>query len=493
MAYNLVTQPILQFFHDGVPLAGGQVFFYISGTTTKITLYQNNSGTTTPNPVILDADGITSNSGTQIPIFFTAGTAVKMVVTVAGAGDPPSSTLWTVDPYTGQSGTDLSAYFTATDANTLTFSSGKTLVIPSGATESIAGTLTATGTADFTSGTPKFVNIYDTNGNKMVVFAATASAGTWLTVANATAGTGTVTLGTANSSGAGTSSVPLKLKPQGAPTTASVILDTCALNLANAVTVASATTTDIGNTFSNSVTISGTTTITAFGATPNAIRFLTFSGILILTHNATTLILPNNGNNITTAAGDTCIAVSDSSGSNWRVFDYQRVNGRALVSTSPLLQHVSSSSAAVATGTTTIPLDDTIPQNSEGDQYFSVSITPAAATSRLVFQGRFNVTNSNANLWTTVAMFSSTNPTAANAIVANSANTMATATLGAELTLYHEFVISTQMPAYSSGAITFTFRIGANGAGTTTLNGTSGARLYGGVGFSWVAVTEYSS
>lgn len=78
--------------------------------------------------------------------------------------------------------------------------------------------------------------------------------------------------------------------------------------------------------------VTGTTTITDidFGTTKaGRAAKLVFDGALTLTHNATTLILPT-GANITTAAGDTCLVVSEG-GDNVRVTDYMRKDGTALV------------------------------------------------------------------------------------------------------------------------------------------------------------------
>lgn len=97
-------------------------------------------------------------------------------------------------------------------------------------------------------------------------------------------------------------------------------------------TVASATTTDIGAATSVNVAISGTTTITGLGtAAAGTYRQGRFTGVLTFTHNGTSLILPNNGSNITTAANDRFGAYSLGSG-NWLVLWYQRANGQALVS-----------------------------------------------------------------------------------------------------------------------------------------------------------------
>ncbi len=95
------------------------------------------------------------------------------------------------------------------------------------------------------------------------------------------------------------------------------------------VDVASATTTNVGAAASLKVNVTGTTTITSFGSTANTLRFVRFSGILTLTHNATSLILPG-AVNITTAAGDTAIFASDASG-NWRCWEYQKASGAMTV------------------------------------------------------------------------------------------------------------------------------------------------------------------
>ena len=95
-------------------------------------------------------------------------------------------------------------------------------------------------------------------------------------------------------------------------------------------TVASAGTTDIGAETQGRLTVTGTTTITSFGTVAEGTeRILTFSGILLLTHNGASLILPT-GANITTAAGESLEIISLGSG-RWRVINYERQDGNALV------------------------------------------------------------------------------------------------------------------------------------------------------------------
>jgi hypothetical protein len=79
--------------------------------------------------------------------------------------------------------------------------------------------------------------------------------------------------------------------------------------------------------------VTGTTTITDIDfatAKDGRVALVVFDGVLTLTHNATTLILPNAGSNITTAAGDRACFVQDSS-DNVICLWYQRADGTALV------------------------------------------------------------------------------------------------------------------------------------------------------------------
>jgi hypothetical protein len=99
--------------------------------------------------------------------------------------------------------------------------------------------------------------------------------------------------------------------------------------------IASAATVDIGAQNTNFLQITGTTTITSFGANYNGPRFVRFNNSLILTHNASTLILPT-GANITTAAGDRAIITpkaTTGTADGWQVIAYQRANGQPLAST----------------------------------------------------------------------------------------------------------------------------------------------------------------
>lgn len=146
------------------------------------------------------------------------------------------------------------------------------------------------------------------------------------------------------------------------------------------------------------------------------------------------------------------------------------------------VQVVSTTSSAVATGTTTIPLDDTIPQNTEGDQYMTLTITPKATTNKLVIHVKAFLSTSTAG-HTIGALFQDTT---ANALAAtdqyNDTNTGVR-----ELNIVHI------MDAGTTSSTTFKFRAGKDAAGTTTFNGSAGARLFGAIPKSAIVIMEYKA
>ncbi len=104
-----------------------------------------------------------------------------------------------------------------------------------------------------------------------------------------------------------------------------------AFNEAKGADIASATTTSIGAATGNYVNVTGVVTITGLGTVAvGTRRTVNFTGILLLTYNATSLILPTAAS-ITTAAGDVAEFTSLGSG-NWVCTSYLRANGQALAS-----------------------------------------------------------------------------------------------------------------------------------------------------------------
>lgn len=135
---------------------------------------------------------------------------------------------------------------------------------------------------------------------------------------------------------------------------------------------------------------------------------------------------------------------------------------------------------ASATGTTVIPLDNTIPQNTEGDQYLSRAITPNAAANVLKVRSIGLYSSSVAGAGFTVALFRD----------ATAAAIAATAHAIASGNQVDTIAIDKQVLAASISSTTFTLRAGNVSVGTTTFNGSAGTQLFGGVAASYIEVEE---
>ena len=161
------------------------------------------------------------------------------------------------------------------------------------------------------------------------------------------------------------------------------------------------------------------------------------------------------------------------------------INGTGTITGVPgaVLQMVNSTTGAVATGTTLIPSDDTIPQSTEGDQYMTLAVTPRGATNNLRIDVVVQVASSAAGGRMAAALFQDST---ANAL-AVSIQGFIDANKPMMLSFTHFMVAGT------TSATTFKVRVGNSAAGTTTFNGASGARLYGGVSSSSITITEVAT
>lgn len=122
-----------------------------------------------------------------------------------------------------------------------------------------------------------------------------------------------------------------------------------AFNEAQGTNIASASTTAIGAATGNYINITGTTTITAFDTVQAGTRRkLNFNGAVLLTYNATSLILPGAAN-YTTAAGD-MFEFTSLGGGNWACTGYALASGKSIVAPSGSMTLVGSYS--VGTGAT---------------------------------------------------------------------------------------------------------------------------------------------
>jgi hypothetical protein len=141
---------------------------------------------------------------------------------------------------------------------------------------------------------------------------------------------------------------------------------------------------------------------------------------------------------------------------------------------------------AVATGTTAIPEDDTIPQITEGDEYMTLSFTPTDEESRLKIDVVWQGSHSENGMNVTAALFQGAT---ANALSVGVNDTNA----GGGGSVVIPVVFTHYMIAGTTSTTTFRVRAGGNTGATITFNGILGARKYGGVLASSITVTEYQA
>ena len=105
-------------------------------------------------------------------------------------------------------------------------------------------------------------------------------------------------------------------------------------DLSAPTTLAAAGTTDLGSKDETFITLTGSAaTVTALGTVSAGIyKWVIFNAAHVLTHNATSLILPSAAN-ITAAIGDVACFVSLGSG-NWRCVSYTRASGNNVLNAS---------------------------------------------------------------------------------------------------------------------------------------------------------------
>jgi hypothetical protein len=143
-----------------------------------------------------------------------------------------------------------------------------------------------------------------------------------------------------------------------------------------------------------------------------------------------------------------------------------------------LVQAVHTADEAVDTGTTVMAMDDSIPQITEGDEYMTVTITPKSTSHRLIIEAVINGSSSTIAFVCGLFQDSTAGALAASLYDDSTANRTS------------QVVIRYEMAAGTTSSTTFRIRVGPASSGTFTLNGTSAARLLGGVFNSSLRVTE---
>lgn len=159
------------------------------------------------------------------------------------------------------------------------------------------------------------------------------------------------------------------------------------------------------------------------------------------------------------------------------------INRFSTASATTYVQHVIATVATASTGSTQFVNDDTIPQNTEGFEVVTATITPTSATNKLIIEGEIHIGSAVAE-WIGLGVFQDSTADALYFVT----NRAATSNQMVTIPFRHEMVSGT------TSATTFKVRVGPITAATTlTINGTGGARKFGGVAISSLTVTEVSA
>ena len=248
-------------------------------------------------------------------------------------------------------------------------------------------------------------------------------------------------------------------------------------NWAKGADVASTAALTLG-TDGNYFDITGTSAITSIGTLGvGTVVKLHFDAALTLTHNATDLILPG-GANITTAAGDEAEFVEYAAG-DWRCTNYQLAS-RPPNRSSSVIQSLYTDTSVGAAITGVIPVDNTIPQNTEGTEVFTQAITPSSTSNRV--RVRFTCYGSKNTTTTRIvaALFKDSDADAIQAVVND---TYATA-FGNLVVLEYE-----DSPATVS-EVTYKIRVGVNSGTFYFLYEANGGQAFSSSGHATMIVEE---
>lgn len=174
------------------------------------------------------------------------------------------------------------------------------------------------------------------------------------------------------------------------------------------------------------------------------------------------------------------VRVSDGAGSgSWTTI------GNAAVPVGWPVQIAANSSQTVVTTSTAIPADNTIPQNTEGAELVTCSITPRSATNKLLIIGSTFASPTNDGSLISLALFQDST---ANGLAATAA--LISEDWVVPLTLVH------YMTAGTTSSTTFKLRGGPN-SGTDSVSFLSQAgsstRMFGGVASHSIVIYEFKA
>lgn len=510
--YSTFTQPSDA---AGAPLAGGLLYFYTASTTTPITVYQD-SGALTPhaNPVVADASGIFA------PIYVSSTSYKTVLKTAAGI------TVQTVDNI-GSSAVLTNPRIndaTSTDKYTIVASeltADRNITLPVLAADDTFTFNDATQTLtnkSLKSSTTRVVDNLDTTKKLALDVSGIATAttrtltvlnkdGTMILVNDAASGLGLINGTIVPSVSASALTIAIKTLAGNDPTAGDPVYvafrnatgatgnySTLAITAATSLVISSGSTMGFTSATASRLWLVGFNDAGTFrlGAvnTVSSTSIMALRDDLLLSSTAEggagaadSAQVIYSGAAVTSKAMRLLAYMDWSAGlvtaGTWAIVPtYVQLFGPGVSKPGDVLQVQSNKTGALATTTTVMPNDDTIPQNTEGAQFLSQAITPNAAPNLLRVTSLLNTSLVAAG----VVVSATFQDSVASALIANETG----------FNGFFNSVIMQQLYllAATASSTTFKVRAGPSSAVTVTINGSTSARLLGGVLYSWITVEE---
>jgi len=159
--------------------------------------------------------------------------------------------------------------------------------------------------------------------------------------------------------------------------------------------------------------------------------------------------------------------------------------GSTTLPTGSVLQVKNVKDGGVKTTTSQFYNNDNIPAITHGATAFTLAITPTSATSKLLITAHFGaISSGNTNRNGVLALFKQGTSTALAAAYAGFVG---------EATPMQSVYVEHYLTAGTTSEIVFEVRFGTTGSGTTTINGQSGNRMFGGTMSSGITIQEIAA
>ena len=181
-------------------------------------------------------------------------------------------------------------------------------------------------------------------------------------------------------------------------------------------------------------------------------------------------------------AGNNTLLLPTGNGSSGQVLSTNGSGALSWIGAGKILQVVNVNTTTATSTTATIPFDNTKPQNTEGAELFTASITPSSSSNKLLIRVILQMDHG-ASEWVIAALFQDSG---ANAL-ATATQYTSTGTAANTLSLEH------YMTASTTSSTTFKVRFGPNGGGTAYVNSQGVNAKFDGTWLSSMTIMEIAA